>query len=151
VVNHCKLSELVVASRQSALMTRLPRRSVLNLILMLNQETIHDFVLLILPPCGPHLTPRPLGPFNQAYLSAPHLETHSHGPFALVLHLHRHQSSSNLHLQYLAKSQSTPHCQSLITPESDHPPVLEPHRLSISPLMSALTTHTCLVTGEKEK
>jgi hypothetical protein len=24
---------------------------------MLNQETIHDFFLLFLPPCGPHLTP----------------------------------------------------------------------------------------------
>jgi hypothetical protein len=35
-----------------------------------------------------------------------------------------------LHLQYLAKNQTTPCCQSLITPESDHPPVLEPHRSS---------------------
>jgi hypothetical protein len=41
--------------------------------------------------------------------------------------LHQHQSSHNLHLHYLAKSLSTPHCQSLITPGSDHPPVLEPH------------------------
>jgi hypothetical protein len=48
-------------------------------------------------------------------------------PFALVLHLHQHQSSSNLHLQYLAKNQSTQCCQILITPGSDHPPVLEPH------------------------
>jgi hypothetical protein len=23
----------------------------------LNQETVHDFILLFLPPCGPHLTP----------------------------------------------------------------------------------------------
>jgi hypothetical protein len=37
------------------------------------------------------------------------------------------KSSRNLHLQYLAKSQSTPRCQSLITQGSDHPPVLEPH------------------------
>jgi hypothetical protein len=36
-------------------------------------------------------------------------------------------SKNNLHLQYLAKSQSTQHCQSLITLGSDHPPVLEPH------------------------
>jgi hypothetical protein len=48
-------------------------------------------------------------------------------PFALVLHLHQHQSSRNLHLQYLANSQSTEHCQSLITQGSDHPPVPEPH------------------------
>jgi hypothetical protein len=53
---------------------------------------------------------RPPGPSNQAYLSAPHLEAHWHRPFALVLHLHRHQSSHNLHLQYLDKSQSTQHC-----------------------------------------
>jgi hypothetical protein len=45
----------------------------------------------------------------------------------LVLHLHQHQSSRNLHLQYLAKNQSTQRCQSLITPGSDHTPVIEPH------------------------
>jgi hypothetical protein len=48
-------------------------------------------------------------------------------PFALVLHLHQHQSSCNLHLQYLAKNQSTQRCQSLITQGSDQPSVLEPH------------------------
>jgi hypothetical protein len=52
----------------------------------------------------------------------PHRQRH----FAFVLHLPQHQSSRNLHLQYLAKNQSTQRCQSLITPESDHPPVLEP-------------------------
>jgi hypothetical protein len=52
---------------------------------------------------------------------------HRQRPFALVLHLYQHQSSHNLHLQYLAKSQSTQCCQSLITPGSDHPSVLEPH------------------------
>jgi hypothetical protein len=66
-------------------------------------------------------------PSNKAYLSSPHLEASPQWPFALVLHLHQHKSSHNLHLQYLAKSQSTKHCQSLITPGSDHPPVLEPH------------------------
>jgi hypothetical protein len=52
---------------------------------------------------------------------------HRQRPFALVLNLHQHQSSCNLHLQYLAKNQSTQRCQSLITQGSDHPPVLEPH------------------------
>jgi hypothetical protein len=52
---------------------------------------------------------------------------HRQRPFALVLHLHQHESSGNLHLQYLAKNQSTQCCQSLITRGSDHPPVLEPH------------------------
>jgi hypothetical protein len=41
--------------------------------------------------------------------------------------MHQHQSSRNLHLQYLAKNQSTQRCQSLITQGSNHPPVLEPH------------------------
>jgi hypothetical protein len=52
---------------------------------------------------------------------------HRRRPFALVLHLHQHESSRNLHLQYLAKNQCTQRCQSLITQGSDHPPVLEPH------------------------
>jgi hypothetical protein len=52
-------------------------------------------------------------------------------PFALVMHLHQHQSRRNLHLQYLAKNQPTPCFQSLITLVSDLPPVLEPHRLSL--------------------
>jgi hypothetical protein len=52
---------------------------------------------------------------------------HRQRPFALVLHLHQHESSRNQHLQYLAKNQSTQRCQSLITQGSDHPPVLEPH------------------------
>jgi hypothetical protein len=53
----------------------------------------------------------------------PHLQR----PFTLVHHLHQHQSSRNLHLQYLAKNQFTQRCKSLITPGSDHPLVLEPH------------------------
>jgi hypothetical protein len=52
---------------------------------------------------------------------------HRRRPFALVLHLHQHESSRNLHLQYLSKNMSTQRCQSLITQGSDHPPVLEPH------------------------
>jgi hypothetical protein len=52
---------------------------------------------------------------------------HRQRSFTLVHHLHQHQSSRNLHLQYLAKNQSTQRCQSLITQGNDHPPVLEPH------------------------
>jgi hypothetical protein len=43
--------------RQSPLMTRLPRSSCLTLVLWLNQETVHDFILLFMPSCDPHLTP----------------------------------------------------------------------------------------------
>jgi hypothetical protein len=35
----------------------LPRSPGSTLVLRLNQETIHDFILLFMPPCGPHLTP----------------------------------------------------------------------------------------------
>jgi hypothetical protein len=42
--------------RQSPLMTRLPRSPDSTLVLWLNQETVHDFILLFMPPCGPHLT-----------------------------------------------------------------------------------------------
>jgi hypothetical protein len=47
--------------RQSPLMTRLPRSPGSTLVLRLNQETIHDFILLFMPPCGPHLTPLATG------------------------------------------------------------------------------------------
>jgi hypothetical protein len=36
-------------------MTRLPRSPGSTLVLRLNQETVHDFILLFMPPCGPHL------------------------------------------------------------------------------------------------
>jgi hypothetical protein len=43
--------------RQSPLMTRHPRIPDSSLVLRLNQKTVHDFILLFLPPCGPNLTP----------------------------------------------------------------------------------------------
>jgi hypothetical protein len=42
-------------------MTRLPRSPGSTLVLRLNQETVHDFILLFIPPCGPHLTPLATG------------------------------------------------------------------------------------------
>jgi hypothetical protein len=47
--------------RQSPLMTRLPRSPGSTLPLRLNQETVRDFILLFMPPCGPHLTPLATG------------------------------------------------------------------------------------------
>jgi hypothetical protein len=73
-----------------------------------------------------------------------------HRPFAPALNLHQRKSSRNLHLQYSAKSQSTPRCQSLIIARSDHPLVLG-RSGPISPLMSALTTHTSKQFREKRK
>jgi hypothetical protein len=60
--------------RQSPHMTRVPRSAGSTLVLKLNQETVQDFVLLFLPPCGPHLTPLATGSLEPSYLSSPHLE-----------------------------------------------------------------------------
>ena len=54
--------------RQSPLMTRLPRSPGSTLVLRLNQETVHDFILLFLPPCGPHLTPLATGSLEPSLL-----------------------------------------------------------------------------------
>jgi hypothetical protein len=53
---------------QSPLMTRLPRNPDSTLVLRLNQETVHDFILLFMPQCGPHLTPLATGPLEQSLL-----------------------------------------------------------------------------------
>jgi hypothetical protein len=54
--------------RQSPLMTRLPCSPGSTLVLRLNQETVHDFILLFMPPCGPHLTPLATGSLEQSLL-----------------------------------------------------------------------------------
>jgi hypothetical protein len=137
--------------RQSPLMTRLPRSP-------------GDLGFEAQPRNRPRLRPAILATMKPALDSIGHqvprtkptclLHTwmpHQRRPFALVLHLHQHQSSHNLHLQYLAKSQSTQHCQSLITPGSDHPPVLEPHMVLNLPLDECIDNTQDLVTREKRK
>jgi hypothetical protein len=54
--------------RQSPLMTRLPRSPGSTLVLRLYQETVHDFILLFIPPCGPHLTPLATGSLERSLL-----------------------------------------------------------------------------------
>jgi hypothetical protein len=54
--------------RQSPLMTRLPRSPDSTLVLRLYQETVHDFILLFMPPCGPHLTPLATGSLERSLL-----------------------------------------------------------------------------------
>jgi hypothetical protein len=53
---------------QSPLMTRLPHSLGSTLVLRLNQETVHNFVLLFLLPCGPHLTPLATGSLEPSLL-----------------------------------------------------------------------------------
>jgi hypothetical protein len=82
------------------------------LVLRLNQETVHDFILLFMPPCSLHLTPLATGSLERSLLvfSTP-------GGF----------TGDDLSLLFFTKNQSTQRCPSLITQGSDHPPVLEPH------------------------
>jgi hypothetical protein len=109
-------------------MTWLQRSPDSTLVLWLIQETVHRLHLVVLNTMRPaidpagHRVPR-TNPTCLLHTWRPHQLQ----PFALVLHMHQHESSRNLHLQYLAKNQCTQCCQSLITPGSDHPPVLEPH------------------------
>jgi hypothetical protein len=53
---------------QSPLMTELPRSPGSTLVLRLNQEIVHDFILLFMPPCGPHLTPLAIRSLEQSLL-----------------------------------------------------------------------------------
>jgi hypothetical protein len=54
--------------RQSPLITRLQCSPGSTLVLRLNQETVHDFVPMILSPCGPHLTPLATGSLEPSLL-----------------------------------------------------------------------------------
>jgi hypothetical protein len=38
------------------------------MVLRLNQETVHDFILLFMPPYGPHLTPLTTGSLEPSLL-----------------------------------------------------------------------------------
>jgi hypothetical protein len=49
-------------------MTRLPRSPGSTLVLRLNQETVQDFILLFMPPCGPHFTPLATGSLKPSLL-----------------------------------------------------------------------------------
>jgi hypothetical protein len=54
--------------RQSPLMIRLPHSPGSTLGFRLNQETVHDFILLFVPSCGPHLTPLATGSLERSLL-----------------------------------------------------------------------------------
>jgi hypothetical protein len=54
--------------RQSPLMTRHPCSPGSTLVLRLYQETVHDLILLFMPPCGPHLTPLATGSLERSLL-----------------------------------------------------------------------------------
>jgi hypothetical protein len=114
------------------------------------QAPIDDFVLLFLPPCGPHLTPLATGSLESGLLVSPLLGGPArHRHFAPSLHLHQRKSSCNLHLQYSANS---PHH---VVNHSSQPGATIHRSLDAPvlnlPLMSAFTTHTSNQFREKEK
>jgi hypothetical protein len=120
------------------------------LVLRLNQETIHDFVLLFLPPCGPHLTP---------------LATRSLESSLLVFSTPGGLTGDDLSRLFFTCTNTS----QAATCTCNTKPRVNPHNIvnhsshqeatihlssnhtwsSISPLMSALTTH--MICNQKEK
>jgi hypothetical protein len=49
-------------------MTWLPHSLGSTLVLWLNQEIVHDFILLFMPPCGSHFTPLAIGSLERSLL-----------------------------------------------------------------------------------
>jgi hypothetical protein len=120
--------------RQSPLMTRLPRSPDSTFVLWLNQETVHDFILLFMPPCGPHLTPLATGSLERRLLIFSTPGGLTGDDLSRLFFTCTNTSQSATCTCNIAKNQSTQRCQSLITQGSDHPPVLEPHMVLNLPL-----------------
>jgi hypothetical protein len=77
----------------------------------LHRLRVHDFVLLLLPLCGPHLIPPATRSLEPSLLVYPLLGGHT----GIDLSCLPRKSSCNLQLQYSAKSQSTQCSQPVIT------------------------------------
>jgi hypothetical protein len=87
--------------RQSPLMTWLPRSPGSTLVSRLNQETVHRLYLAVLATMRSTLHPAVHRvPQTKSTCLLHTWKPHRQWPFRLVLHLHQHQSSCNLHLQY---------------------------------------------------
>jgi hypothetical protein len=110
-----------------------------------NKKPSNDFILLFLPPRGPHFTPLATGSLERSLLVFSTPGGLTGNDLSRLFFTCTNKSSRNLHLQYLAKNQSTQRCQSLIRPGSDQPPVLEPHMVLHLPLDECIdNTHIWL-------
>jgi hypothetical protein len=123
-------------------MTRLPRSPGSTLVLRLNQETVHDFILPFLPPCGPHLTPLATGSLKRSLLvfSTPGGLTCNDLSRLFFTCTNTSQAATctsniepRISLHNVVNHSS--HQEATIHQSSNHT------WFSISPLMSALTTH----------
>jgi hypothetical protein len=83
---------------------------------------IHDFILLFLPPCSPHLTPLATGSLKPSLLVSPLLGGPArHRPFALTCTNANQVATCTCNTQPRV---TTLRCQSLITARSNHQLVL---------------------------
>jgi hypothetical protein len=133
-------------------MIGLPHSPGSTLVLRRNQETVHDFILQFLPPCGPHLTRLATGSLERSLLvfSTPGGLTGND-----LSHLFFTCSNTNQAATCTCNTQPriSPH---YVVYHSSHQEATI-HRSSnhiwssISPLMSALTTHTYSNLREKKK
>jgi hypothetical protein len=122
------------------------------LVLRLYQETVHDFILLFMPPCGLHLTPLATGSLERSLLvfSTPGGLT---GNDLSRLFFTCTNTSQAATFTCNTSPRISPHN---VVNHSSHKEATI-HRSSnhtwssISPLMSALTTHSHEVTQEKRK
>jgi hypothetical protein len=138
--------------RQSPLMTRSSRSPDSNLLLRLNQETVHDFILLFMSPCGPHLTPLATGSLERSLLvfSTPRGLTGDDLSRLFITCTNTSQAATCTCNTY---SRISPH--NVVNHSSHQEATI--HRSSnhtwssISPLMSALTTPTNSNTREKKR
>jgi hypothetical protein len=102
---------------------------------------VHDFVLLVSPPCGPHLVPLSTGSFEPSLLVSPS----PGGPSRLkTFHARSSPATTRTRPQHTpahwAKSQSNTRFQSLITKERssiDHRDAPGPHYQVSQPLDEA--------------
>jgi hypothetical protein len=119
--------------RQSPLMTWLPRSPDSTLVLRLNQEAVHDFILPFSPPCSPHLTPLATGSLERRLLvfSTPRGLTGNNLSRLFFTCTNASQAAT-----YTSIVNRSSHQEATIHRSSNHT------WSSISPLMSALTTHT---------
>jgi hypothetical protein len=97
------------------------------LVLRLNKETIHDFILLFMTPCGPHLTPLATGSLERSILVFSTPGGLTGDDLSRLFFTCTNTSQPATCTCNLAKNQSTQCCQSLITQGSDHRLTQNPH------------------------
>jgi hypothetical protein len=129
------------------------------LVLRLNQETVHDSILLFMPPCGPHLTPLATGSLERSLLvfSTPGGLTGDDLSRLFFTCTNTNQAATctcntwpriNPHniVNHSSHKEATIH-----RPGSDHPPALEPHMVLNLPLDECIDNTYTKVTREKRK